>query len=384
MYIEKERLTRRIAEMEERYLSFWEAICNRETPSRDKAALDGLVGFIEDFARKEGFMTRRIPMADCGDFLLVDWNEGKEKKSFFLAHMDTVHQKGKFGNPPVRIEGDRMIGPGVIDCKGGIAVALCVMKALKEEGYPYHLRLMLTSDEEESNLLGGQRELDFIRESCQGFAAALNCEVGREGAVVVSRCGILRERITVEGVSAHSGIAYFEGASAIREAAYKILSLEEKSRKGGTTYNCALVEGGSHQLNIVPDRCSFCVDVRVATVEAMEEAEAFVKKTVEHCTVPGTRATVERISRRLPMVENEGTRWLLEKVNRVCRDNGFGELEKEYSGGGSDSAYTQAAGVPSLCALGTVGDGCHTDKEYARISSMKERALLLSLVTVTL
>ena len=30
----------------------------------------------------------------------------------------------KFGYPPVKISGDIMTGPGVIDCEGGVAVAL--------------------------------------------------------------------------------------------------------------------------------------------------------------------------------------------------------------------------------------------------------------------
>jgi hypothetical protein len=143
-----------------------------------------------------------------------------------------------------------MIGPGVIDCKGGIAVALLVMKALRTLGYEKHLRLMLTSDEEVSNCLGGEKEIDFIVNTAAGFKGAFNCEVARDGEVVVSRKGILRVRIHITGKPSHSGIDYFAGVSAVREAAYKIIDLESKSKEGATTYNCGIIESEGATLKL--------------------------------------------------------------------------------------------------------------------------------------
>ena len=79
-----------------------------ETVSNDKEALDGLVDFIQEFALAEGFTVKRTPFEKCGDFLTIDMNEGAEKGYMFLAHMDTVHVKGKFGYPPVKIDGNKI------------------------------------------------------------------------------------------------------------------------------------------------------------------------------------------------------------------------------------------------------------------------------------
>ena len=57
-------------------------------------------------------------MEKCGDFLTVEINPGAEKGCLFQAHMDTVHEKGVFGEPAVQTCEDRITGPGVIDCKG--------------------------------------------------------------------------------------------------------------------------------------------------------------------------------------------------------------------------------------------------------------------------
>lgn len=377
MSCNKDILFAEIEKMEQKYIKFWEDICNIETVSNDKKALDELVDFIAEFATTEGFSVRRTPFEKCGDFLSVDMNEGAEKGYMFLAHMDTVHVKGKFGYPPVKIEGNKMIGPGVIDCKGGIAIALLVMKSLKTLGYDKHLRLILTSDEEISNSLGGQKELDFIANEAAGFKGAFNCEVAREGEVVVSRKGILRIKIHITGKPSHSGIDYFAGASAIREAAYKIIELEKQSKEGATTYNCGIIEGGE-MFNIVPASCTMSVDVRVNSVEDMEEAYKILQKVTDTSFVEGSKAELELCSKRMPMMHTKETDELFDKLRDISLANGLGDLVQIESGGGSDSAYTQMAGVPSVCAVGACGDYCHTVNEYAEIDSLVKRAKLLA------
>ena len=372
---------REIEKDEAKYIKFWEDICNIETVSSDKPALDELVDFIQAFAAEEGFSVRRTPFEKCGDFLTIDINEGAEKGYMFLAHMDTVHVKGKFGYPPVKIDGNKMIGPGVIDCKGGIAVALLVMKSLKTLGYDKHLRLILTSDEEISNSLGGQKELDFIKDEATGFKGAFNCEVARDGEVVVSRKGIMRIRIHITGKPSHAGIDYFAGVSAIREAAYKIIELETKSQEGATTYNCGIIQGGD-MFNIVPAKCTMSVDVRINSVEDMEAAYKVVQEVTEKSFVEGSKAELELVSRRMPMMRTKETNELFEKLRQVSLANGLGDLVPIESGGGSDSAYTQLAGVPSVCAVGTCGDYCHTVNEYAEIDSLVKRAKLLAATTI--
>ena len=46
---------REIEKDEAKYIKFWEDICNIETVSSDKPALDELVDFIQAFAAEEGF-----------------------------------------------------------------------------------------------------------------------------------------------------------------------------------------------------------------------------------------------------------------------------------------------------------------------------------------
>ena len=366
-----------VEKKEEEYINFLRDICSYEATAKEKAELDKMVDYIEKFALSKGLTVKRTPFEKCGDFLTIDINEDSEKGNMFLAHMDTVHEKGSFGYPCVRIEGRRMIAPGTVDCKGGIAIALLTMEALKECGYKKHTRLILTSDEEVSNVLGGEKEQRFFRDSVKGFKSAINCETARGDEVAVSRIGIMRRKIEITGKGGHSGIDYFNASSAILEAAHKIIHLESNSELGKATYNCSIIHGGN-VANCIPDQCSFIVDIRAANREDMDKAEKNVKEITETSYISGTSAVITEISTRIPMIRNADTELLFEQMQTVSQKYGLGELIAVESGGGADSAYTQAAGVPTLCGLGASGDFFHTNKEYIDLDSIVKRAKLLS------
>ena len=69
---------------------------------------------------------------------------------------------------------------------------------------------------------------------------------------------------------------------------------------------------------------------------------------------------------------------LLEKLQAVCHKHDLGTLTPMESGGGSDSCYTQAAGVTSICGMGASGGLQHTPKEFLNIASIPLRAKILA------
>lgn len=366
-----------IETMQRRYLDFLCRICSFEARAYNKETLDAMADYITEFAQGEGMTVTRKPMEKCADFLLVEINPGAEKACLFQAHMDTVHEKGVFGEPAVQELEDRIVGPGVIDCKGGIAVALLAMKALLDNGYQKHVRLLLTSDEEISNVLGGQEEIAFIQQSAAGFPCAINCETAEGDEVVLGRKGIVKYRLEVQGVGGHSGKKYFESKNAILEASHKIIALHEKSRPGGTTYSCNVIRGGEVP-NIIPDRCTVTVDIRAVTPEDIQEVLTNVEQIAATAFVPGTTCKTELLSIRPPMVRNADTEALYAGLLATCQKYGYGSLTPMETGGGSDSCYTQAAGIPSICGLGASGRFQHTNREYVNKETVALRAKILA------
>jgi len=360
-----------------RYLDFLCRLCAFEARAYDKQTLDRMADYITEFAEAEGFQVFRTPFEACGDFLTIDLNPGAPKCCVLMAHMDTVHEKGTFGTPPVQVLEDRIIAPGAIDCKGGIAVALLAMKALLDQGYPNHVRLILTSDEEISNTLGGAQELQFFRDSTQGFPCAINCETTENDEVVVSRKGIIKYQLEIKGVGGHSGIHYFECKNAILEAAHKIVALHSRSTPSGITYSCNIIGGGTVG-NIIPEFCSVLVDVRVVTHEDIQKAEQTLREIAETSFISGTSTELIRKSIRPPMERTEETMALFRTLLEVTQQNGLGSLTPVGSGGGSDSCYTQAAGIPSICGMGPSGEFCHTTSEYVKKDTVALRAKILA------
>lgn len=361
----------------DKYVDFLCDICAFEARAYDKETIDQMVDFISEFAKKDSFKVTRKKMDKCGDFLIIDLNEGKQKACVFMAHMDTVHQKGAFGMPAVRREGGRIHAPGAIDCKGGIAVALLAMKSLYDNGFDKHVRLILTSDEEVSLELGGEEEVKFFEQSALGFPYVINCETTVNDQVVVSRKGILTYQLDIKGVGGHSGARYFACKNAILEAAHKIVALHQKSVVGGTTYSCNVINGGNVS-NVIPDACTVIVDVRVAKMQDVEKAKSQVYEIANKKFVEGTSCSIKILNQRPPMEKNEQTQKLFEKLNKVCLDNDLGKLTPIESGGGSDAAFTQLAGIPTICGLGASGDFFHTVNEYVDIDTIPLRAKILS------
>ena len=368
----------RIEALTPEYEELWERICSFETPSDNKAALDEQTRYLAAYAKANGFHVTEYPFPRAGNCLTVETKGGEAPKIALLAHLDTVHPVGCFGDPPVRRDGDTLRGPGVIDCKGGACVALMAAQALREtEQDAPPIRIILTTDEEVSARYSGPEGVAFIQDQARGVAAAFNCETGLAGYLTVGRKGIVRLEINIEGKAGHAGNDYFLGVSAVKEAAHKVLAIEALSSREGATFNCGVISGGT-KANVIPGRCRVEVDIRGKTLAVLDEALDQVKAIAAKSFLPGTRAEVKILSRRPPMEHTAETDRLFEKVCAVSKRYGLEEVKPKEKGGGSDSAYLVQLGIPTLCSFGPTGTGEHTVAEQGSIPSLEGRAKLLA------
>lgn len=373
-----DRVFARIEALTPEYEALWERICSFETPSDNKEALDEQARYLAAYAKASGFQVTEYPFPRAGNCLTADTKGGEAPKIALLAHLDTVHPVGCFGETPVRREGDTLYGPGVIDCKGGACVALMAARALMEaeEAAP-PIRIILTTDEEVSARYSGPEGVAFIQDQARGVVAAFNCETGLAGYLTVGRKGIVRLEINISGKAGHAGNNYFSGVSAVKEAAHKILAIEELSSPDGATFNCGVIAGGT-KANVIPGQCRFEVDIRGKTQAVLEDALAQVKAIAEKSFLPGATATVKILSRRPPMEHTPETDRLFEKVCAVSERYGLEKVRPLEKGGGSDSAYLIQVGIPTLCSFGPTGSGEHTVAEQADVPSLQGRAKLLA------
>jgi len=376
------------------YIRFWKELCLLEGRSDEIENLRKAADFIVSRAEAIGLQVTREQFPGAGEplYLVLPEKRGEDGQPVrgtfteegpvsLLGHYDTVHPAGKFGTPAVTERDGKFFGPGVYDMKGGIAVALFVCDVLKRSGLPHReIRLVFDPDEESGEHLGENRK-DFHLRRTRGSVAAINCESGVAGKITVGRKGVLRVAIDVKGVAGHAGLRYFQSASAVREAAYKIVALETLSKEGGVTYNVGRIEGGT-VVNIVPDHCHLEVDMRFSSAAQMEEAKENVARVTRECTVPGCSAEWRILHVLESMTETEGNHRLFDLYAETARLYGLEEIEPQVTGGGSDAAFPVILGIPTICSAGPVGKNAHTLEEEVEIDSLPRRTKILA-ATVT-
>jgi len=378
-----QKVFEKIDELSEKYLTVLIDACNIESKTDDKEGVDKVGEYFASVANDMGYTIRKKDFEKAGNVYSFTYNpEGKKKQISLSGHMDTVHAKGSFGYPPTKIEGDYVYGPGVNDCKGNIAVELLVIEALKSCGYDERpVKLILQSDEEVNSSLSNHMTLEFIVDEARGSAAFLNAEyIALDRCLSIGRKGITSYKITIKGKKIHAGSCTL-GASAIKEAAYKIVEFEKGNNNDSITFNCGIISGGE-LTNIVPDTCELFVEYRFKNMEQKKVADAKFKEIAEKSFVEGTESTAEQISTRLPMEPDDKNKKLVEIINEICKQVNIEPFGTKETSGGADSAYPSLAGIPTVDSIGIEGSGCHTLNEKARISSMAEMAKVVAAIII--
>jgi glutamate carboxypeptidase len=350
-------------------------LVRRESPSRDKAALDVLGTLLAERLIDLGASVENVPNAVGGDHVLGRFPRNSDlRPALVLGHFDTVWPRGTLERLPFRVDEEgRAFGPGVFDMKASLAIFLAVIKQLRKswELLPRPIWVLLTSDEE----IGSPTSRGLIEKLASQCAYALVLEPAlADGGLKTSRKGVGRFRLEVEGKAAHAGVAPQDGRSAIVGLARQILKLETlQDLAAGTTINVGVIEGGTTP-NVVPALASAEIDVRVASqAEESRIVSAFRSLASD---MEGIRLTITGSFNRPPMERTPAVSALFEQALEIGRRLNL-ELTEGSSGGGSDGNFTAAMGVPTLDGLGARGGGAHADDEHVIVASLPERAELL-------
>lgn len=380
-----EKLFQKIDQLNESYINVWETCCNLESPTRDKARVDAVGRYFAELAEKKGWKVEIVPQEKAGDLVVITLNPDAPGAPISLSgHLDTVHPVGSFGTPAVRIEGDKIYGPGVLDCKGGVVAGFMAMDALEQVGFTARpVRLLLQTDEEVGSNLSGGATLRYICEKAKDSECFLNLEGHTEHFGCVARKGIAPFRFIVTGVEGHASKCAELGSNAIAEAAHIVLRLEQLKDGKGITCNCGVIQGGT-VTNTIPKNCELAVDFRFANKEQLAQIQAMVQDIADHPQVPGCTIQVESIGVRPAMEYVQRNVNLLGKMNEIYAANGLPVLGEGWRTGGSDAAYVTDAGIPCVDSIGATGNYIHTPREFAWLYSLAASAKRIAAVVYCL
>jgi glutamate carboxypeptidase len=347
-----------------------------ESPSDNKAAVDEAVRLVASLAGVVGGRVKLHRQKHFGDVLEVRFGpaRGGRKPILLLGHLDTVWALGTLGTMPWRKRDGRFYGPGVLDMKSGVVMALAAIRALLQLGVSRPITLLLNSDEE----VGSPASRPITERLALASQAVLVLEPAQGLACKTARKGVGGYRIDVTGVASHSGVDFASGHSAILELARLLQTIAGFTKPSvGRTVNPGVVSGGT-RANVVAEHASAEVDVRIAYACDAPRVDKFFRSL--RCADPGCKLEITGGINRPPMERKPGTVALYKQARKLAAELGF-QLDEAATGGGSDGNFTAALGVPTLDGLGMVGEGAHAAHESILIEHLVPRtALLASLI----
>lgn len=345
------------------------------------AAIDTGTGQVEGIGRAGdilsrellalNFEVRTVPAEKYGRHLVAR-HAGQGRPILLLGHLDTVHAPGTARRPEPA--GDRLSGPGVYDCKGGLALCVAACRIWAREGWPAcPVTIVINADEE----IGSLSSRPLIEAAAVEARAALVVEPAPAlDKVITARKGIGRYILRVFGRAAHAGADREAGVNALVDLAAKILALERLNDGQGDFSVTVGTAAGGIRPNIVPDYAQAEIDLRLTNPASVEAALAAINRAAAETRVVRARYRLEGEITRPPMPENDGGRALFALAERIGRPLGL-NLNAAASGGGSDGNFCAALGVPTLDGLGPAGAGAHAEHEHILVSSLAPRLALL-------
>ena len=228
-----------------------------ETPrySREETAAANI---LEACMKERGLSTQRqgnnlwsISPATSGPTVLLN------------AHIDTVHPVSAWTRDPHKatLEGDKLYGLGSNDDGGSLVSLLEVFCRCQKKSLPYTLILLISAEEEVSGKGGIESVLPLLPPidfAIVGEPTGMQPAIAEKGLMVLD--------ITAHGKAGHA--ARNEGVNAIDLAIEDIetirrlpAQLNSSPLLGPVKMTTTIIHAGT-QHNVIPDECTFTVDVR--------------------------------------------------------------------------------------------------------------------------
>ncbi|SFW70068.1 glutamate carboxypeptidase [Sinomicrobium oceani] len=381
---------------------FTEEVVNINSGTMNHEGVRKVGQVFDDAFKNIGFDTRWVNMPremDRAGHLFAETSGKKGKKVLLIGHIDTVFEEDSPFQKMEKVNDSISHGPGANDMKGGDAIILYALKALRENGFLKDRQVIvaLMGDEEFTGKPLSVSRKDLI-EAAKRSDVALGFEPsGGFGEATMARRGSSGWKVEVTGKQAHSADIFSKevGAGAIFELS-RIINAFYNEVRGDRylTFNPGAILGGTEvsydearskgeafgKSNVVARKAVVDGGLRFISEEQKEKARVRMREIVSQ-NLPQTSAGITFIDSYPAMEPTEGNKALLEKLSKVSTDLGLGPVEAvdPLEKGAADVSFV-AAYVDCLDSLGAMGEGAHSPQEtinYNTLEALTQRAALL-------
>ena len=215
-----------------------------------------------------------------GHTVIARTDLGRSQRVVIAGHLDTVPLASPHPNLPTQCIGDRLVGRGTVDMKGGVGVMLRLAATVPDPCCDVTY-LFYDCEEVDSARNGLRRVAANTPEALTADFAVLMEPT--DGAVEGGCKGTLRVRVSTKGIAAHSARPWM-GHNAIHDAGEILGRLTAYQPRvvdvDGLTYHEALqavLISGGQAANVIPDHCIVTVNYRYAPDRSEDEALAHVE-----------------------------------------------------------------------------------------------------------
>src|SRR5215217_1948380 len=360
----------------------WVARCSQEIGRRAERELEALVAVSSPSGDRHGAdecaavcaallpdaaALERVPCSSPDHALdLVARLRGTgHGRLLLLGHVDTVVSHAV--HRPLERDGDKLVGSGAVDMKGGVVLALGVMRALAGRTDDYaEVALLLVCDEEWRTAPFGHTERFAGFDACLCFEGGARTPDGREG-VVVRRKAAGTLRVRARGRAAHSGSAPDRGRNALLALTAAAQAVSRCHDPDGADHLTAVptVLNSGDAFNVVPGDGELISDMRA------DSSDAFARVVDAIPTDVGGATLHPELVRLWPGMDSTGvTVELLERASAACGQ----PVVAMHRGGASDASHFASSIPLTVDGLGPRGGAAHNPEEYVVADSLESRA----------
>jgi len=288
-----------------------------------------------------------------------------------LGHLDSPIPVGGF--VPFREAGSRIHGTGVAENKGGIAVALAALRALRYARTVRRVRcgVLLTTDDTRNGAAGRA----VVEELCARAHYVIGLKAGDpDGGIVTSRAG--RGTYRIQAVSPQKRSVT---EAAVLAHLYRSARAMEGLSDAETGCRVAI-----RRLELDapfgrnPEKAEAVISVRFKQLEQGQRIEEEIRSLAAKRSAKGVRLRMAGHIHRPPLATNSARQEFFNTVAKVAKGLHV-VVAPTHRWHSADISFVPDT-VPAIDGMGPIGGGERTQEEFILRSSLVERAALLAMV----
>ena len=352
-------------------LDFLEASVSICSNAHDIEGVNELGNLISTRLQPLGFQRQVFPQAEVGNVFYFTNHFQEQNDILLLGHLDTIHNHQDF--VPFRGEQGRIYGSGVTEGKGGIAVILAALRALRFARVLKNIRcgVLLTPD----HTLNSRFSKEFISRYVTSSKYAVGTKCGDfDGGIAISCSGTQHYQVDVNAPRNNKGKNI---PDVITGAAKKVLAWQKLSSPDSGVeliINSLKAERNSGRS---ADYASVILTARYIDRVQADDLDSQIRRIAEKDTNGSMQVRIRLLGTRPPISDNKLNREFFKMVKELAEllEIKVKSVHRHFS---SDICHVPE-NIPVLGGLGPVALACDSPNDYILRDSLIDRSALLAL-----